>query len=273
MIKKLRKSWQLLTAAISYCLFGIGAVIVGVLFRILELIPGIARQRKQRWIRSVIHCGCLTFIRLLKFFGLIQYQFKLSFNRPHNNGRVVVANHPSLIDVVLLFAAHKNVTCIVKGSLWKNIFTGAVVRLAGFIPNDSERALTLAVEKLNRGEDVLIFPEGTRRDNDEPIRFKRGAANIAVNAGVDILPILIKCYPSALKKDDKWYNIPDGGPTFTLVSGELIRLDACIDGNAPRTLQYRQLTRFLESYYERWLKPLPGELQTDDIAQQSEIQK
>ncbi|WP_100656152.1 lysophospholipid acyltransferase family protein [Alteromonas flava] len=253
-----KKAWQLFCAAISYSLFGLGIIVVGLVFRVLDWAPGIASQHKQRWIRRVIHWGCLTFIRWLKLLRLIRYTFNLDPIQPVMPGRVIIANHPSLIDVVLLFAAYKDITCIVKGSLWDNFFTGAVVRLAGFIPNNTEHALTLAVEKLERGEHVLIFPEGTRRDNADPVCFKRGAANIAVNAKVDILPILIKCYPSALKKDDKWYNIPDGGPTFTLISGDLIQLTQCVDSTTPRTLQYRQLTSFLESYYDNWFSAQSG---------------
>ena len=253
MTRYFRKAWQIVSAGISYSLFGLGAIFIGLMFRIVDWLPGIASQHKQRWVRCAIHWGCLTFVRLLKLFGLIDYRFQLQPLQATKPGKLIIANHPSLIDVVLLFAAYKDICCIVKAALWNSFFTGATVRLAGFIPNNTEHALALAVDKLHRGEHLLVFPEGTRRDNTEPAHFKRGVANIAVHAEVDILPILIKCYPSALKKDDKWHNIPEGGPKFTLISGELIELNKCVDSTIPRTLQYRRLTRFLEAYYDHWL--------------------
>ncbi|MGS2718088.1 lysophospholipid acyltransferase family protein [Eionea flava] len=165
---------------------------------------------------------------------------------------LIIANHPSLIDVVLLFAVHKNLNCIVKGALWDNFFTGSVVRLAGFIPNNSAGVVSIAVEKLHAGENLLIFPEGSRSEDDCKFRFKRGASNVVVAADVAIMPVLIKCYPSALKKGQKWYIIPDGGAGFSLDSGHLLSLRECIDTTKPKTLQYRDLTQFLEDYYEDW---------------------
>ncbi|MEM0912917.1 MAG: lysophospholipid acyltransferase family protein, partial [Pseudomonadota bacterium] len=110
-----------------------------------------------------------------------------------------------------------------------------------------------AVEKLHSGENLLIFPEGTRTDDEEHLRFKRGASNVAVAAQCPIMPVLIKCHPSALKKSDKWYNIPDGGPNFSLISGDMLFLSDCIDISKAKTLQYRELTRYLEQHYQRWM--------------------
>lgn len=251
--RRLCKAWQICSAAICYSLFGLGAMIIGLVFRLVDVSPFISAYRKQIWIRWCIHVGCLAFINTMKLTGLIRYTFDLTSMHQTKPGHLVIANHPTLIDVVLLFAAQKNLNCIVKGALWDNFFMGSVVRLAGFVRNDSMDTLAMAKEKLNAGENLLIFPEGTRKDNSENIRFKRGVSNLAIAANANILPVLIKCYPSALRKGDKWYKIPDGGPTFTLSSGTLLKLDECVDTTKPRTLQYRELTSFLENYYQDWM--------------------
>jgi 1-acyl-sn-glycerol-3-phosphate acyltransferase len=56
---------------------------------------------------------------------------------------------------------------------------------------------------------LIIFPEGTRTQKDEQINeFQRGAANIAIRADVPIRPVLIRCTPTTLTKNEKWYHIP-----------------------------------------------------------------
>ena len=251
---RIRKLWQVLTAAISYFLFGLGALVVGIFFRLLSPIPFISPKTKQIWIRWCIHKGCLTFISLMRLFGLIRYRFDVESMIKAHPGHIVIANHPSLIDVVLLLAVNKKLCCFVKSAVWDNFFTGAVVKLAGFIPNHAEQVVPMASAKLKAGENILIFPEGTRTKDDNIIRFKRGAANMAVAVNAPIMPVLINCYPRALKKGDKWYDIPAGGPAFSLTSGRLIALSECIDVTLPKPRQYRQLTQFLQHYYENWLE-------------------
>ncbi|WP_189405640.1 lysophospholipid acyltransferase family protein [Alteromonas halophila] len=254
MVKRgLKKAWQITGAAISYTLFGLGALIVGLVFRLISVIPGIPAATRQTWIRNCIHAGCRGFILTLRAFGLIRYQFALNSMMQASGGHLVIANHPTLIDVVLLFAVRKNFCCIVKGELWHNMFTSAVVRQAGFIPNHSAELIPLAVEKLAAGENLIIFPEGTRTETSDIIRFKRGASNVAVASGAPIVPVLIKCNPGALKKGDKWYTIPDEGLCYTLTSGKRLHLNELIDTTKPKTLQYRELTRFLEHYYKDWM--------------------
>ena len=250
---RISKLWQITSALISYLLFGLGALLVGVFFRLLNPVTFISPATKQRWIRWCIHKGCLTFIRLMRLFGLIRYSFDVASMQQARPGHIVIANHPSLIDVVLLLAVNKQMCCFVKSAVWENFFTGAVVRQAGFIPNNAEQVLPMAAEKLKAGENILIFPEGTRTKDDNVIRFKRGAANMAVAVNAAIMPVLIKCYPRALKKGDKWYDIPDGGPEFSLTSGQLLHLNECIDTSKPKPRHYRQLTQYLEDRYTDWL--------------------
>lgn len=251
------KAWQLLIVLICYACFGIGMSVMGLCFALLSLFPLPSQATKQRWIRACIHNGCLSFICLLRLVGLLRYSYHLqnTLSPPVTgaHGHILVANHPTLIDAIMMFAAHKNLCCFVKGALWHNILTGPVARLAGFIPNHTIEAIDMAVDKLHAGEDLLIFPEGTRTLEDQAFAFKRGAANIAVAARVTIRPILIKCQPPTLKKGDKWYKIPDGGASFALQEAPLLSLEQCINTMKPAPIQYRAFTRFLEQFYQQWI--------------------
>ena len=106
-LTRLRKVWQISTAAICYFLFGLGALIVGIFFRLLSPLPFIPAANRQRMIRWSVHKGCLTFIRIMRFFGLIRYTFDVDSMKQARPGHIVIANHPSLIDVVLLLAVNE----------------------------------------------------------------------------------------------------------------------------------------------------------------------
>ena len=246
-----RKILQIVAAAISYIVFGIGALLVGLFFRLLSVVP-LNAQVKQNWIRWCIHIGCLAFIKLMRLLGLLTYSFDAETMLKAKGGTIIMANHPSLLDAVFILAAKKDLSCIVKSALWNNFFTGAVVRLAGYIPNNSDDVIMMAANKLQSGESILIFPEGTRNEYDEQLDFKRGASNIAVVASAPILPVLVKCSPRALQKGEKWYRIPDGGAHFSIASRSVLTLEQCIDTTRPRTIQYRYLTSFLKNYYRQW---------------------
>lgn len=109
------------------------------------------------------------------------------------NSMVVVANHPSLIDAVLIASRLPNAVCIMKGALVRNILLGAGSRMAGYIVNDS--ALTVVrrgVEALKaRPTMLVIFPEGSRTRNPPVDTCQSAAGVIAARAGVPVAVLTI----------------------------------------------------------------------------------
>ena len=138
--------------------------------------------------------------------------------------KVVVANHPSLIDVLFIKAALPGVVVLVKSALFKEPSLRRLFEAAGdFRGPDKEdqhfgatAVLDTFVDRLRAGRSVLVFPEGTRSPAWRLRRFRRGAAEAAIRARVPILPISIICDPPTLKKGDKWYDMPKRVPEFTL---------------------------------------------------------
>ena len=76
------------------------------------------------------------FIGLMHRLGGLTYEFR-GRERLGRPGQLILANHPSLIDVVFLLAFMPGAGCVVKAGLWRNPLTRGAVTLAEFIPNDS----------------------------------------------------------------------------------------------------------------------------------------
>jgi 1-acyl-sn-glycerol-3-phosphate acyltransferase len=165
------------------------------------------------------------------------------------SGHLVIANHPTLIDALFVLAYIDNLCCVVKPALCSNPFTRLTVRLAGYIASDSEALIDLSKRKLDAGENLLIFPEGTRNEYDTQLDFKRGAANIAVVSGCPILPVVIGFSPRALQKHEKWYKLPSTKSKILIRITRSLELQECVDRSLPRTVQYRRLTQYFREFY------------------------
>lgn len=240
--------WRIAAAGFSYIVFGIGVFIPGIYILCLAFVPMNAAS-KQRKVRHSIKVLCRFYIDFMQFVGLMNYTVENHSTRKPE-GFLVTSNHSMLIDALFALAFIDNLCCIVKSQLSSNIFTRLPIRLAGYLPNDSVLLMELATERLKNGENVLIFPEGTRNEYDLQLDFKRGAANIAIASDAPILPMIICCTPRALGKKQKWYELPNIKSRISLHIDPPVMIANCIDINLPRPAQYRRLTAWLREYYK-----------------------
>ncbi|MDO7786486.1 lysophospholipid acyltransferase family protein [Desulforamulus aquiferis] len=117
-------------------------------------------------------------------------------NIPATGGLVVVANHVSNLDpIVMGCAINRQVHFMAKVELFKNVLLAAFLRTVGTFPVNREKsdrnAIRMALELLQAGRVVGIFPEGTRSKTGELLKPHIGAAMLAVKADVPILPMAI----------------------------------------------------------------------------------
>ena len=79
-------------------------------------------------------------------------------------GLIIAANHPSMLDALLIIARVPRGICIMRASLMRNPFLGAGARLARYIRNDPPRGMIRsAVANLKAGGQLVLFPEGDRK--------------------------------------------------------------------------------------------------------------
>jgi 1-acyl-sn-glycerol-3-phosphate acyltransferase len=123
---------------------------------------------------------------------------------------VVVANHQSILDILLLSRLPREMKWVAKASLWKLPWAGLMLRLSGDIPvtrGDPEsggEALARARAYLDRGMSVMIFPEGTRSEGGGLLPFRTGAFRLALEAGVPVLPVAVSGTGAGLPKGGPW---------------------------------------------------------------------
>ena len=116
-------------------------------------------------------------------------------------GLIIAANHPTMLDALVLVARLPRGVCIMKADLMRNVFLGAGARLARYIRNDSPNGMVrCAVECLREGGQLVMFPEGTRTVGGPIDRFRPGVTFIAHRAGVPIQAVIIETDTTYLRK-------------------------------------------------------------------------
>ena len=252
MFERINYYWRLFGTGLSFFLFGAcGVLFWGMMFPLFEkfLGQGIAKKRRSRLLMHRIFHIYMEFMRII---GILNYQVR-GGERLKSSGRVVVANHPCLLDIVFLISQIPNATCIAKPALISNPFMRIPIRAMGYIYAEEPELLIKRCEtELREGGSLIIFPEGTRTTPGNPVKFQRGAAAIALQAEAPILPVTLSCSPTTLTKREKWYQIPEKRFTLSLDVGDDIGLTPLPD-DAARSLAARRITRQLEAYFTEQL--------------------
>jgi len=245
--------WRLLATGFSFSVFGIGGFLLWVLvFPLLNLVPGRPTQKRQRAQRCV-HYSFYFFIGLMHRIGVMTYEIKglEKLNRP---GQLIIANHPTLIDIVFLISRIPAANCIVKDKLWRNPFMKGPIINAGYISNgDPENMIKQCVKRLKSGGTLIVFPEGTRTVPGRAYKFQRGAAAIALRAEAIVTPVTINCYPSTLTKAEKWYQIPERRFHLVMRVGDNMALNEFLTIE-PATIAVRRFNRHLQDYFRQQRK-------------------
>lgn len=220
-------------------------------------------QLRARRTRRLAAAGFRLLLRTTAALGLAEFSSEGDEWAAAARGRLVVANHPCFLDALVLLARMPEANCIVKGRLRRHPLFAPYVRAAGYLGNGAgpEAVVAQCRAACERGEPVLVFPEGTRTRAGAPPQLGRGAAQIALRAGLEILPVVISCDPQVLTHGAPWHRMPGG------------RVRHVIRFRRPRTAESfgpvagleppraaRRVTRGLQEYFIRELS-VPDDVQ------------
>lgn len=216
----LQRCWRVPLTAMSFALFGLGGLILGaVLFPAIRLLS--PREATGRRCRKAIQLSFRLFLAFLSALRLMRFEFRGEERLLHLRGRLVVANHPSLLDVVVLVSRLPDARCVVKRAVWRSPFLGVVVRLAGYVPSlGPHDVVERTVRLLRAGETVVLFPEGTRTRKDRPAAVQRGASLVLLRSGRPAVPVRLCVRPPALGKTDSLAHLPPEAVSVTMSVGE-----------------------------------------------------
>ena len=247
--------WRVIATGCCFAAFGLGGLVLSsVVFPVLCFLPGGAREQDVQRVRSTICKSFGAFLRLMETMGIMHLEVVGADTLRRARNVLVLANHPTLIDVVALVSLMPQASCVVKQALWKNPMLGGVVRAAGYISNsDSDSLIDDCSNDLKSGHPLLIFPEGTRSRPGEPLHFLRGAAYIALRSGLPILPVLIDCSPSTLTKRERWYHIPHRPFRLRIRVMEPCDIRQWVGANEAPAIAARRLTQALETHFTQEL--------------------
>ena len=240
--------WRLVATGACFAIFSLGGALLWLLvFPALRLFPAPGRSKRIRW---VIHRSFGAFLQLMQFVGIMRMEVEGGERLRDCGGALVLANHPTLIDVVALISLMPAASCVVKRALWDDPFLGGVVRSADYLANsDADGLIDDCARDLEAGRPLIVFPEGTRTWPGEALRFQRGAAYMALRSGAPILPVLIDCQPATLTRREKWYQIPPRPFLLRLkVLAPFLPECQAPPGEAP-TMTARRLNRALQEFF------------------------
>lgn len=154
---------------------------------------------------------------------------------------VLVANHPTHMDILAIFSWARSACTIVKPSIYRRWWLEPLMRGSGQIegagghPLDAARLVERSVDRLRDGLTVVVFPEGTRTEEGREMPFHRLAFEIACRSGVPVVPLRIACDPPYLSKTRSVFRPPRTAPVLSVVALAPLRPEDF--GNDSRSLR------------------------------------
>ncbi len=247
MLRLINYHWRRLATGSAFALFGIGGALLWLV--VFPALYVFVRDKEKRGslARLVVHHAFALFIGYMHRIGILTYEIK-GLESLHRSGLLILANHPTLIDIVFLISLLKNADCVVRSGLAKNIATRGAVAATGYISNDNGAELIAeCIKSVKSGKNLVIFPEGSRSKPEHLLPFQRGAANIAIRGHINITPVIIRCSPPTLSKGVRWYTIPSRRFHVSIEVLPDIPVDSfCVDTEA---LAARKLTDYITHFF------------------------
>ena len=175
----------------------------------LLLYPLLPRATGRRIGRAVIAYGYRSFWRIAAASGMLRLDAQALDVLRDEPGLIVVANHPSLLDALMLVARLPRSACIMKASLVRNPLLGPGARLARYIRNDCAYDMVqCAVKDLQSGGQLVLFPEGTRTTRPPVNTLHASFAIIAKRAQAPVQMVFIDTASPYLGKGWPLWRLP-----------------------------------------------------------------
>lgn len=246
---RLDYGWRLIATGVSFTFF----VLCGTVFSLILMIVGalwLHRRSRQRAVTFVIHHFFRMLIALLQRLGVMKVAATGAARLRERGPSVVIANHPTWLDVMVLLSLTPKACCVVKHTHWRNPCFWGIVRAAGYISNaDPVELVDAGARQLAAGYTIIIFPEGTRSPGSGRLHaFSRGFAHMALQSGRAIQPVLIDCDPPVFTKTSRWYHVPSRAFRMRIDVLDPVRADSLSVDRLPQSLAARSVAQAMREH-------------------------
>ncbi|MDR0289522.1 MAG: 1-acyl-sn-glycerol-3-phosphate acyltransferase [Treponema sp.] len=171
----------------SFVVFGVGTSILG--FPVLPVLMLVCHpvEKFQKNARRLVSASFRFFIGVMRCMGIVEFetQDREFFN--NLKSKIIVANHPSLLDMVMILSVVPNADVIVKAYARNTVMWGVIKRLYILNSLNFEELTAACKNSLEKGNCLVIFPEGTRTRRGEKMHLKKGAARISILTGTEVV--------------------------------------------------------------------------------------
>jgi 1-acyl-sn-glycerol-3-phosphate acyltransferase len=205
-----------------FALFFFGSPIIAlVLFPLLRLTSRSLDVYRTRC-TYLLHRGMRLIAATARFVGIVDYDdAELPASLDRSKPYVMICNHPTFIDMLVVLARFRDLTCVTSGRWSKHWALGRLLRSTNYLPGpgsglpESEDMLATMVAHLGKGHPLLVFPEGQRSMPDQLRRFRRGAIEAAARANVPIVPLFLAIDRPYLTKNVPLWRPPAVAPKYS----------------------------------------------------------
>lgn len=196
-----------------YAFFGVGSVALGIVVFPIERLLFHPKEKFQKIARATVSVSFRFFITVLRLIGGVRVNVPDKEKFRNLKSKIIIANHPSMLDIVFIISLVPNADCIVRGSLAKSVYASVIRQLYIVNTLGNEEMLELSKESLATGMNLVVFPEGTRTPRHGTNSYKKGAARIALFANCDVQPVYIGGNDKyGLGKHDAFLSFSRAGP-------------------------------------------------------------
>jgi len=197
--------YRVLGKWLSFFIFGLGTALQIILFLPIIRLFFHPRERFRKYGRRFISASLRLFVSIMHFIGVVNLETEDREKFQNQKSKIIVANHPSILDIVMLFSLVPNADCIVNSYLKHHIVMGVIRHLYILNSLGFTELIDACTESLKQGNCLIIFPEGTRTPRKGKVIVKKGAARIALASGCGVIPVHIGGTDKyGLGKRDPW---------------------------------------------------------------------
>jgi 1-acyl-sn-glycerol-3-phosphate acyltransferase len=194
--RRLQAILDFVITLVLWTYFTVGFVVFFSPFYLLACVFSKKREQSFQRLNSKFYQGFFALVRAM----MPGHRWHIQPEVGQIRSSVVVCNHRSYLDSILLISLFEKHTTIVKSRLFDIPFFGRMLQWSGYIPSSAEgRFAEMMIRRIEEmeaflagGGNIIVFPEGTRSRNGTLGRFNKGAFKIARNCRVPISVLCIR---------------------------------------------------------------------------------